>query len=509
MPPKKKSKAAKAADRAAGAPDGDAGRDRIAALILAGIVGLVFRGGLANGLVADDFSLIDHCRPENLGSILAAFDPWHDTWYYRPITKLVFALAYALFGTNAAPYHWVSLLAHAAAVVLVYFVARRAGASVVPSFAGALVFAVHFRQHESVFWFSAISYPLSTSLGLASALFFRAGLAKRRPGLLAAALASAAAAMLTKDTAAVVPVLVALYGLLFAGEAFSGEASSGEAFAGPSARRTALRVLPLALVLLVGVGLQALTVRGRPFARGGAAFSPKGVAESLAFVERSAALLVPGLDAPADSARGAAALLAVALFVAYVLIRRSRLALFGLAWVVLAHLPFYAFVPRMGDLYLYLPLVGVALVVVDAAELVAGGASRPILRAASALGLAALALWSASRIQAQAFRWHAAGEIVGGVFAEVKAARPDLARGATLVLAGLPDRVGGVYAFNNAVPAALWLAYDDRTLNVVRPQPGQAADGSAAARFLYEDGRFYEVDSEGRRRLLRVFAGAD
>jgi len=250
-------------------------------------------------------------------------------------------------------------------------------------------------------------------------------------------------------------------------------------------------------------------VRGRPFARGGAAFSPKGVAESLAFVERSASLLVPGLEAPADAARGAAALLAVVLFVAYVLIRRSRLALFGLAWVILAHLPFYAFVPRMGDLYLYLPLVGVALVVVDAAELVAGGASRPILRAAPALGLAALALWSASRIQAQALRWHAAGEIVNGVFAEVKAARPDLARGATLVLAGLPDRVGGVYAFNNAVPAALWLAYDDRTLNVVRPQPGQATDGSAAARFLLENASFYEVDSEGRRRLLRAFAGVD
>jgi len=505
VPPKKRrTRAGRVVDRAAVAPDGDVRRDRIAALFLAGIVGLVFRGGLANGLVADDFSLIDHCRPEGLSSILGAFDPWHDTWYYRPITKLVFALAYTLFGTTAAPYHWVSLLAHAAAVTLVYFVARRAGASVVPSFTGALAFAVHFRQHESVFWFSAISYPLSTSLGLASALWFRASLARPRPGLLAAALVTAAAAMLTKDTAAVVPVLVALYGLLFAGEASSGEAS------GASARRKILRLMPLVLVLLVGVGLQALPVDGRPFfTRGGAAFSPKGAAESLAFVERSAALLVPGLDALGDAARGAAALAAVALFVTYVLIRRSRLALFGLAWVILAHLPFYAFVPRMGDLYLYLPLVGVAFVVVDAAELVAGGASRPIQRAASALGFAALVLWSASRIHAQALRWHAAGEIVGGVIAEVKAARPDLARGATLVLEGLPDRIGGVYAFNNAVPAALWLAYDDRTLNVVRPQPGQATDDSGGPRFLYEGGSFYEVDFTGSRRLLRAFAGAN
>lgn len=502
MPPKKKKRktnARKASDRAIGSPDDDAGRDRIAALFLAGIVGFVFRGGLANGLVGDDYSLINYCRPEGLGSILGAFDPWRDTWYYRPITKLVFALGYTLFGTAPMPYHVLSLLAHAAAVVLVYFIARRAGAPAVPSFVGALVFAVHFRQHESVFWFSAISYPLSTGLGLASALWFRASLAGRRRVFLAAALASAAAAMLTKDTAAVVPVLVAFYGLFFAGEAFEGA----------SVREKLIRLLPLVLVTLVGVGLQAVPVEGRPFARGGAGFSPKSVAESVALVERSVALIVPGLDTLGDAARGAAALAALAGFVAYVLIRRSPLALFGLAWVILAFLPFYVFMPQIGDLYLYLPLVGVALIVVDAAELLVSRASRPVLRAAAALGLAGLVLWSAARIQAKALRWHAAGEIVGGVVAEVKAARPELARGATLVLEGLPEYVGGVYAFQNAAPAAFWLAYGDRTLNVVRPQPGETRNDPAGPRFLYESGRFYEVDAIGRRRFLRAFDEPD
>ncbi|HEX2757663.1 MAG TPA: hypothetical protein VHP60_04100, partial [Thermoanaerobaculia bacterium] len=288
MPPKKKKRktnARKASDRAIGSPDDDAGRDRIAALFLAGIVGFVFRGGLANGLVADDFSLINYLRPDGLSSILGAFDPWRDTWYYRPITRLLFALAYTIFGTAPAGYHVLSLLAHAAAVVLFYFVARRAGASAVPSFAGALVFAVHFRQQESVFWFSAISYPLSTAFGLASALWFRASLARRHRGFLAASLAAAAAAMLTKDTAAVVPILVALYGLLFA----------GEALAAAGTREKLLRLLPLACVALAGVGLQAVPVEGRPFSRGGAGFTPRGVAASLEFVERSAALAVPGL----------------------------------------------------------------------------------------------------------------------------------------------------------------------------------------------------------------------
>lgn len=514
MPSKKRrSRPADPADRGSVAGGGDARRDLLAAFLLAGIVAFVFRRGLANGLVADDFSLINYCRPEGLGSILGFFDPWREVWYYRPVTRLVFALGYTLFGTHAAPYHAVSLLAHAAAVVLLYFVARRAGASVAPSFLGAVVFAVHFRQHESVFWFSAISYPLSTSFGLLSALFFRASVAKSSSRLLVAALAASAAAMLTKDTAIVVPVLAGLYGLLFAGDSFAGGPFAGGPFARGASRRNLLRLLPLALVALVGVGLQAVPVEGRPFARGGAGFSPKAPAESLAFFEKSAALLVPGLDAPGDIAPGAAALIAIVLFVAYVLIRRTPLALFGLAWVVLAQLPFYAFVPRMGDLYVYLPLAGVALVFVDAAELLGSGASRRVPRALGAVGLAAFVVWSHAWIQAKAFRWRAAGEIVEGVVAEVKvsvkAERPGLARGGTLVLEGLPATIGGVYAFLNAVPAAFWLAFDDRTLNVVQPRPGDARVESGTPRFLYERGRFYEVDAFGGRRLLREFADAD
>ncbi len=473
--------------------------DLAAALALAAIIGFVFRGGLANGLVGDDFSLINYCRLDGLAAVLRDFDPVREVWYYRPLTKIVFGFAYALWGTAPWPYHVVSLLAHAVASALVYFVARRAGASPIPAFVGTLLFAVHFRNHESVFWFSAISYPLSTCFGLASALLFRASLEEPRRGLLAGSLLASFAAMLTKDTAAVVPVLAALYGLLFAGGGFA-----------RATRRVRLRSLvPLGLVLLLGVALQAVPVEGRPFARGGAAFSPKGAHASLDFVERSAALAVPGLESLSEAPRQALALAAALGLAAYAVVRRSRLALFGLAWVVLAHLPFYAFVPRMGDLYLYLPLAGVALIAVDAAELSLSRVGSALPRAAAALAVGTLLVWSAARIDAQALRWRAAGDVVNGVVSAVKEARPSLPRGATLVLEGLPDRVGGVYAFNNAVPAVFWLAYADRTLDIVRPEPGGGPGDPAAPHFLYDGGRFYEVDGLGRRRLLRQFDEPD
>ncbi len=477
------------AGRAAGARR----RDRIAALGLAAAVGLVFRSGLANGLVADDFSLINYCRPEGAVSLLQAFDPWRDTWYYRPVTKIVFSLSYALFGMAPLPYHVLSLLVHAGAVVLLFLVARRAGAGLVPSCVGALFFAVHFRQHESVFWFSAISYPLSTALGLASALAFRAGVAEDRRWLRLFAAVAAAGAMLTKDTAAVVPVLVGLYGVVF-----------GRPAGGISARRTIGLLTPLAFVLLFGVGLQAIPVAGRPFTRGGAVFSPKGIGETAAFVERSAALAIPGADASGEPLRAALAAAAVVGLVGYALVRRTPLALFGLAWVLLAHAPFWAFVPRMGDLYLYLPLAGVGLVVADAAEGL-GNRPRAAGRVLGAAAFLAFVVWSVGRIGLLASRWRAAGDVVNGVVAEVKEAEPNLAPGATLFLEGLPDTLGGIYAFNNAVPAAFWLAYGDRTLNVIRSAPGEGAQLPAGPRFLYADGSFYEMDEAGGRRLLRAF----
>lgn len=473
-------------------------RDRLAVLALVGVVVLAFWRGLANGLVGDDFALIDDCRPDGPGSVLRAFDLWHDTWYYRPITRLVFAFGYTFFGTAPGPYHVLSLLAHSGAVVLLYFAARRAGASAAPAFAGALVFAVHFCQHESVFWFSAISYPLSTALGLGSALLFCASLERRRTGFLVASLALAAAAMLTKDTATVLPVLVALYGLLFGSRA------------GPrgQARRGTSGFLLLGLVMAIGVGLQAVPAGGQPFARGGTRFSPKGVRASAAFVADVAVLVVPGLDSVAGPARRAGALGLAACFVAYVLIRRTPLALLGLGWAGLALLPFWAFVPRIRDLYLYLPLVGVALVVADVAELVVAAPSRRILTPAAALGLAMCVLWSSGRLRERALRWREAGEIVDGVVAAVRAARPGLGRGATLVLTGLPDHVGGVHAFNNAVPSAFRLAFGDPTLNVLRA-PRVETWGVPAATFLFERGRFYEIEANGRRRWLRTFADPD
>lgn len=98
---------------------------------------------MRNGLVGDDWVLIDWCRPHGVSFLLEVFNPVRDSWYYRPVTKLVFGLSYFLFGLEPAPYHLLSLAAHATAAVLLFLVVRRTGADAFPSFLCALFFAVH------------------------------------------------------------------------------------------------------------------------------------------------------------------------------------------------------------------------------------------------------------------------------------------------------------------------------------------------------------------------------
>jgi hypothetical protein len=155
-----------------------------------------------------------------------------------------------------------------------------------------------------------------------------------------------------------------------------------------------------------------------------------------------------------------------------------------------------------------LPLAGLGFVFTDANAWLLQEVRSAARLVAAAVFLAFL-VWSSARVAEKAARWRAAGETVAGVVAEVKAALPTLPRGATLVLEGLPDTVGGVYAFRNALPAVFWLAYDDRTLTVLAPRPGEGNPAGGAPRFAWQDGRLYAVDDLGRRRLLRAFSEGD
>lgn len=142
------------------------------------------------------------------------FDPRAAGNYYRPLNILWFRINDALFGLRPAAWHATAILLHVIVTWLIYKLARRLSGRVLVAGFTALLFAVHPMRHEVVGWISG------TTESLWSVLFLLAFLAylKSREGVRWTIFSCLlyAAAILAKETAIMLPVVVfahaAIYG---------------------------------------------------------------------------------------------------------------------------------------------------------------------------------------------------------------------------------------------------------------------------------------------------------
>lgn len=139
--------------------------------------------------------------------------------YYRPFFLLWLLLNHTLFGLNAVGYHLTTVLAHMAVVLLVYLLASQLLGDRQAALLAALVFAIHPVQVESVAWVAGVSEPLMALAILGCLLAYiraqRAASGGLRYAWWAASLGLFLAALLLKESAAVVPSAVFVHGALF------------------------------------------------------------------------------------------------------------------------------------------------------------------------------------------------------------------------------------------------------------------------------------------------------
>jgi protein O-mannosyl-transferase len=91
---------------------------------------------------------------------------------YRPFLMTTFALNHVLGGNNPSGYHFVSIILHAANVLLVFFLVRALFSNVPLGFLTALLFSVHPVQSEAVSYASGRTDPLVAFFILVSLHFF-------------------------------------------------------------------------------------------------------------------------------------------------------------------------------------------------------------------------------------------------------------------------------------------------------------------------------------------------
>jgi len=195
---------------------------------------IAYAGSLSNGFAWDDNQQIvmnPDLRPDAPWSHLFSSDVWGykhpnqpgHTNYYRPLQMVAYRLTADWFGLQSQSLHALSIVFAIAAVLAAFTVYLKLTRSLAVACAAAALFAVHPVHSEAVDWISALPELGSATFVLISFALF---LSTCDPGsdltptrhflprhwaLLCLSLLGFAAALLWKETAMVLPVIIAAY----------------------------------------------------------------------------------------------------------------------------------------------------------------------------------------------------------------------------------------------------------------------------------------------------------
>lgn len=192
----------------------------ILALILGGLIahGVVLNGSFKT--MDDETSIVNNPNlrrfsPRGLGRIFTESFFGGGT-YYRPLVTLSFLLDYQIAGLKPFFYYLTNLTLHLANAVLLFFIFNILLKKKYLGFAAALLFAVHPVQWEAVANIAGRSILLCAFWQLAAFLLYityalRSRLHPRRKFYFAASLLAFSLALLSKESAVVLPLLLAGY----------------------------------------------------------------------------------------------------------------------------------------------------------------------------------------------------------------------------------------------------------------------------------------------------------
>jgi tetratricopeptide (TPR) repeat protein len=363
---------------------------------------LAYANTLGHGFVWDDLILLDQKIRFYRGPLDVFLEPQALPTFkvYRPLTFGSYYLDQILWSRNPFGFHLTSVLLHAVNSALVYVLAAALGCASGPALWAALLFAVHPIHTEAVAWIACRADLLTTTFAILTILALLRYRASSSWASLAAVAVSSFAAIASKETGAAVPLVML--------------AVPGPRFTKPEESNRPDRGVWLGF-LASTCGLLAYWVL-RPADRspdlGPSAFTPSALGSLIgAFGFYIARTFVPlGLtaympEAPGGLAMSLLAAVGVALAVALLFARSAAQSMrrFGTLWFLLALAPPLLvavsdmLVTKVSERYLYLPSVGLCLLVASALSPRPRLLSKRGPAVAMAAGLAALTLVTVAR----------------------------------------------------------------------------------------------------------------
>jgi protein O-mannosyl-transferase len=201
-------------------------RDAAAYAVILAAVSVSFINALANGFVYDDLHLITMNTRLRMGwegiPVIFSTGYWQTGGgLYRPLSILALLFEHALGGYNPFIYHLDNVLLHFVCSLLVYVISKQLLKGRSAALFAAVLFAVHPVHTEAVAWVSGKAELLSALFTLVSFWLYL-----KEPGRrLFTALSYTAffLALMSKETAVVLPILLAAYIMLYSpGQGLSG-----------------------------------------------------------------------------------------------------------------------------------------------------------------------------------------------------------------------------------------------------------------------------------------------
>ena len=177
--------------------------------------------------------------------------------FYRPISVLWLRLNYAIFGLNPAGWHFALLAGHVLMTYLVFVVVEKLSRRSTASLA-AILFGLHPVHTENVAWLSSVNDLLMSVFLLASFLGYLKFREGRRSKLwMATSLVLFLAALLSKEPAAVFPFLIFGFAVIFARPR-----SAENSTAAWSAFKGGLVSIPYFMVLVIFLAVRRSMLHG-------------------------------------------------------------------------------------------------------------------------------------------------------------------------------------------------------------------------------------------------------
>ena len=182
----------------------------LGALVIGVVVLISYHPALPIGFWYDDYSHLEMAgRPALPEFLTNIFDPRVPRLWYRPFQQLQWRIEYALWGSDALPYHIVQHLYHWLDCLLLYALVARLSRNWRGGFIGALIYAVLPTYTLSVFWLG-VPDPLVSVFFLLTLWLWIDYLEKGGALQFALTFAAFVATWLTKEIAVFLPIILVL-----------------------------------------------------------------------------------------------------------------------------------------------------------------------------------------------------------------------------------------------------------------------------------------------------------